>query len=104
MISRYNCGEGWKSLVDTFCHFAEKIKKDIKINVKEKFGLLRIDFDTSHDAEMTDTERGKLMTVMLVCEHLSQYICEHCGCPGRHRWESGWGFTVCDDCYEGDET
>ena len=41
MISRYNCGEGWKSLVDTFCHFAEKIKKDIKINVKEKFGLLK---------------------------------------------------------------
>jgi hypothetical protein len=58
------------------------------LQVKEKFGTLRVYFDRF------DQELGRLVEM---AEHLSAVTCEWCGAPGTLH-PKGWWKTLCEGC------
>lgn len=98
-------GEGWRPLIRELFKYlafnprpwgATKVADEVKIiQVKEKFGLLRI-YHTG----------GNLYTEGLICgiEVASGAICECCGHPGTLRSAKAdgtprnWTLTLCDEC------
>lgn len=70
-------GSGWSSLVtEAFAHLPEGARI---VQVKEKFGALRIYFDGSPGARASD----KFHAILNDLEARSQTTCEECGAPGR---------------------
>ena len=81
-------GEGWAGLVNEAFDALGKIRGDIKIlQVKEKYGGLRIYTDYSHiDYDL----------ILINLEKKSFTICELCGEPAKLRNTNGWYRTLCD--------
>jgi len=121
----FQCDDGWYDLIDSLCdwiswHVENSPHRypDIQFStVKEKFGGLRIYFDS---IEMTEEEwkretGGELIGgykqylkccksgfneirgVVSFTESQSYKICEHCGAPGKKR-KGYWIHTYCDKC------
>lgn len=78
-------GEGWADLVRRA--FEALPEGHMILQVKEKFGSLRIYFEPNERAyeDLID---------QLAAESLA--ICEVCGGPGRHRTDRYWQRTLCD--------
>lgn len=79
-------GRGWAGLVrQAFEALPEGL---MIVQVKEKFGSLRIYFEPNERAyeDLID---------QLAAESLT--ICEVCGGPGRHRTDRYWQRTLCDE-------
>lgn len=94
-------GEGWYELLDRLCrvleHHTKHSKIDVKaVQVKEKFGGLRIYVDGSDDY---------VLGAIALAETMSYSICEVCGKPGAPN-STGWIRTLCDEHRKpaGDET
>ena len=96
-IKHVECDEGWYPLLfDLFNliegHFhtarlsAATIEKIYAVQIKEKFGMLRIYFN-----ETTPFIDGAIA----LAEYMSGRICEECGMPGQWR-SGGWIKTLCD--------
>lgn len=90
------CGDGWHNLLDTLCGDiqaytdAEHLPQVTFIQVKEKFGELRIYYTLldKHIEGLIDEATKK-----------SKLICEYCGAAGRcQKTYSGWIKTVCSEC------
>ena len=88
----FECGPGWKWLWEG----AAELLREHGIadgfhttQMKEKFGSARWYYDANEDCEYTAN------TVDAV-EHLSAYICEECGKPGRVR-QGGWLRCLCPE-------
>jgi len=82
---------GWHVLVQTFFR-GIKDKPEVKVlQIKEKFGGLRIYVDNA------DPEVHALIREL---ESDSMSICEKCGQPGTQRSVKGWTHTICLECYE----
>ena len=80
-------GSGWASLVNEVFDYIEKNKLTIKVvQVKEKWGGLRIYTDFIHDP---------LDNVIREAEKKSFTMCETCGDLGQLR-SGGWYRTLCD--------
>jgi hypothetical protein len=96
--SRYGieCGEGWKELYMPFIADITAIGGKI-LQVKEKFGLLRIYFDLP--PTLDESIRQDYVRKGLTLEAESSKICESCGTredvstKGKH-----WVKTLCPSC------
>jgi hypothetical protein len=85
-------GKGWAPLVEEVFSFIEKNRIHSKvIQVKEKWGGLRIYTDVMHDALDRKIEE---------VSKKSFSICEQCGDPGALR-EGSWYRTLCDKHADG---
>lgn len=90
-INRHNAklyvGPGWSGLVNRA--YDEKPKNVSVLQVKEKFGGLRI---------CTGGAPGWYHDLLSELQNDSYTICEACGNPGHPRDELPWIRTLCDDC------
>lgn len=80
-------GQGWAGLVNEVFDMLEKTKGIKVIQVKEKWGGLRIYTDFMHmefDKFIMDIEKKSFT------------VCEQCGKPGQLR-EGSWQLTQCDE-------
>ena len=89
-------GPGWASLIDRFYGHVEdnpRIYKDVNVlQVKEKFGTLRIYF-SGGDAFLDGIE--------CTLGWWSGTICETCGALGQINTWRGWDKTQCKDHWDG---
>lgn len=60
---------------------------------KEKFAQARWHY--SIEGKTRKATRNEVSTIVDCVEHLSAYVCETCGAPGRIR-KGGWAKTCCD--------
>jgi len=91
------CGDGWYDLLDkTFSRImAIDTKKEVVlVQVKEKWGALRIYFD--HPSELYD----KVIDILDLAELESIYICENCGSMENVQRNGSWIKYLCKDCAE----
>ena len=80
-------GQGWAPLINEVFDYMEKNPSPTKvIQVKEKFGGLRVYTDVMDDG---------LDTIIRSVGKRSFEVCEDCGQPGALR-EGGWYRTLCD--------
>lgn len=88
-IAKMEVGRGWSKLVDAAY---DAMRDDtIVLQVKEKFGGLRIYISSGTDA---------LYDVLDNLETLSTTVCEFCGKEGKNRPIRSWYKTTCDHCYQ----
>jgi hypothetical protein len=81
-------GPGWANLVKEVFSSKERFGNPVKIiQVKEKFGGLRI---------YTDYVHNELDEVIREVEDKSYRTCETCGSPGAPR-KAGWIYTACNE-------
>jgi hypothetical protein len=94
----FTCGEGWSNLLEkTLFNINEeeqyikeyyKEYKPLKIvQIKEKFGCLRIYFKGGNDF---------MKGIIRLAESLSSDICEKCGEKGKLRTSDGYHYTACE--------
>jgi len=83
------CGNGWYGILyDLFRNLSE-LDEDIELlEVKEKFGTLRVYIINGSD---------KAYDLIEEAESKSRFVCEVCGKEGKLR-SDGWLFTLCDEC------
>lgn len=83
---------GWWSILDIYIPQILAIDPDAQIEVKEKFGTLRIwvGSETVDDCSVFDP-------FIQAAEEASKTVCEICGSPGRIR-KKRWVQTLCDEC------
>lgn len=88
----FECGPGWRWLWEG----AAELMKETGIpdgfhstQMKEKFGSIRWYYDANENCEYTQSLVDSV-------EHLSAYICEECGRPGRVR-QGGWLRCLCPE-------
>lgn len=81
------CGEGWAKLYTPIIEYANKNHITI-MQVKEKFGSLRVYCEYNQHLEQ----------MILEAEKLSSITCEYCGEPGKLRNNRGWYKTLCNKC------
>jgi hypothetical protein len=89
-------GAGWHSLVDEAFDYFEEQAVEV-IQVKEKFGQLRI-YVTSASDEMYVSEN--VYAKIAEIEGRSGRMCECCGQPAEQRTKGGWVKTICIPCEE----
>lgn len=90
--SPFECGPGWRWLWEGAAELLQE--RDVPAGfrttqAKEKFGSIRWYYDCSDDYEYTQSLVDSV-------EHLSAYICEECGKPGRIR-QGGWLRCLCPE-------
>ena len=86
--AKAHVGRGWHDLVQMAYDLMPAATQVVQ--VKEKFGMLRIYVTTSSDEYYEFLRR---------LEGLSGCICENCGDLGKLR-PGGWIKTLCDKCQE----
>lgn len=87
-VKNSDCPKGWHSLLRmTFIALLDLGWNGKVLQVKEKFGELRIYIDSGTD-DMYD--------ILDEIERLSLEICEVCGEPGELRTDRSWFKTLCD--------
>ena len=92
---------GWHPLLEETFEKMERVGEeyhaDVLIaDVKEKYGVLRIDYDIN--GNFLRGARGKLDQIAEDAEIKSGKVCELCGAPGKLRTERAWFKTLCDEC------
>lgn len=94
MAFGWETGKGWYPLIEEMIEELKNIKDcDFElIQVKEKFGLLRVYVDTGTD---------EVYDIISRYETLSSHICEECGKfdTSKMRVHHGWYMTRCDECW-----
>lgn len=90
------CEQGWLPLLDALCSLIQarinnqKTRQVTIRQIKEKFGDLRISYDT------TDEYVDGLINMTVA---ISRCTCELCGHPGsKKKLLAGWVKTVCQHC------
>jgi hypothetical protein len=82
-------GPGWADILDQLDAELYALNPDYKtVQVKEKFGLLRVYLSDTTEAEQQ---------ILYKYEEMSSKICEKCGQPGKAR-QGGWLRTLCGPC------
>lgn len=97
-------GIGWHGLVNAI---VDKLPEGSRVlQVKEKFGKLRVyfDFPPEYDASTAEDslydEMDSVYKFVYAMEVVSGYVCEACGHAGELRDDLGWLLTLCDNCYQ----
>lgn len=89
----YLVGPGWWALLDQQFTRMREIDPEVDVDVKEKYGMARVDFGTEKDGAFEPLHKIALET-----EEQSGHICEICGQPGTVVNERGWLSTLCGRC------
>lgn len=93
---RIEVGDGWIPLVFELHQQLKSLDPTYEIiQVKEKFGILRVYFRAIDSSKYTEMEK-----ITSVYEAHSGIICEFCGGFGKSCNLGGWMKTYCDQCYE----
>ncbi|ARO57097.1 hypothetical protein B2G69_24980 [Methylorubrum zatmanii] len=90
--SPFECGGGWRWLWEAAAEVLQErgVPAGFRTTqAKEKFGSIRWYYDCSDDYEYTQSLVDSV-------EHLSAFICEECGRPGRIR-QGGWLRCLCQE-------
>lgn len=90
-------GEGWHSLVKRLYEAADKLDPKIKIiQVKEKFGRLRVYWDSPERGKAPDKHLLPFCDIINEAEAESGKTCEMCGKPGKVTDNGrGWLLSRC---------
>jgi len=98
MCFGFSHGDGWYTLLDElFTDISILLKSGGQIDiiqVKEKFGALRIYFNLIKGTEII---RESIYELIRKTERKSTYICEVCGKDGKCVNRNGWISTVCKE-------
>ena len=91
------CGKGWDTLIDAAVIelAAVGVKSCHWLQIKEKFGGLRLYFSTKHLPDDVATVAHKISDGY---ERQAAVTCERCGKPGAIVSVTGYLSTLCDDC------
>ena len=103
-IDYIECDIGWFDILDKAlsqmlmlcCETGESIKI---VQIKEKFGGLRIYYDLDPNADIDEVNedfRDKIEEIIYNAENESYTTCEVCGEEGKPR-KGGWIKTLCND-------
>jgi addiction module HigA family antidote len=93
-------GKGWHAIVERLsaelAALAERLSPEERalvrvVQVKEKFGRLRVYLD--------DVETDEMRAAIDASQDESERTCEECGRPGRARTLRGWVSTRCEACW-----
>lgn len=93
-IHTFSCGPGWAHIIKPAIDYIESHGGKI-VQVKEKFGGLRIYFDIPEGESWEHFDR-----VVQKAADESYKTCETCGKPGVLRSDLWWMKTLCQNCYE----
>ncbi len=88
----FECSGGWRWLWEAGAEMIKDngIPKGFRSSqLKENFGTIRWYYDSNDDCEDTSS-------IIDAVEHLSAYVCEDCGKPGRVR-QGGWMRCLCPE-------
>jgi hypothetical protein len=101
-------GDGWFKIVDELCaklQFLERVGVfPIAVQIKEKFGLLRVYCRMEYDRKWKSQAQRRLWRDIVAdcreaAEIRSSFVCEECGMPGKRRARMNSPIkTLCDDC------
>lgn len=95
------CDSGWFSLIKEVCDHIKTENPGFKIvQIKEKFGLLRIYTEPRYNNKPTQDAWNRLSKVVRWAEHKSAFMCEICGNVGKIDHSRGWIKTHCSYCAE----
>ena len=86
------CNNGWHDLLNDLCEQIVKLNPPEDfcfVQIKQKFGLLRIYVDNSNE---------EINNLINAVELKSAKICEHCGSDQHVTSEGSWIKTLCHDC------
>lgn len=86
------CGDGWYNILDKLFAKLNKYKDIELMQVKEKFGGLRI-YINGVNTKYSD----KVYDLIDKAEAKSFKTCEMCGKPGKNQTINNWVYTVCKD-------
>lgn len=89
----YLVGPGWWELLDQQFARMREIDPEVNVDVKEKYGLARVDIGTEKDGAFEPLHKIARET-----EEKSGHICEVCGAPGKIINRHSWLTTMCDRC------
>ena len=91
--ARESVNPGWWAILDTYIPQILAIDPKAQIEVKEKFGTLRIwvGSENVEDCSVFDP-------IIEAAEEASKMVCEICGSPGQLRPKQHWIQTLCDRC------
>jgi hypothetical protein len=104
MCFGFSHGDGWYNILDElFTDITILLGDTYKIDmvqVKEKFGTLRLYYDVNVGTNsLSDDIHGLVMEAV----KKSSEVCEVCGKPGQCKNVSGWISTLCDEHRENKE-
>ena len=89
------CGKGWNGiLIDMFENFRKNNIKIKMIQIKEKFGSLRIYIDFPENIE----EYELLEKIIHEAENKSWTTCEGCGAENKISKKESWIINFCKKC------
>jgi hypothetical protein len=94
-------GKGWWPFVRPV--LAELDRRGFKVvQIKEKFGYLRLYVDAPPDTSAT--VKGTIHAMIVAAESISSRTCEECGAEGQHRLvHNCWWKTWCQECFDKDQ-
>lgn len=93
--AREKIDPGWWPILDNYLPPILSIDPEAQIEVKEKFGALRIWVGSE-----TIDDWGVFSPFIEAAEEASQKVCQICGAPGHCRPNKRWIQTLCDQCFE----
>ena len=95
--------DGWYDIIDKMCEKLDMMGKVEFLQIKEKFGQLRVYIQRDTDDSYEDNLKSAICRdIVYMAEFTSGNVCEFCGKYGKTRpaSETGWIKTVCDPCLE----
>ena len=95
--------DGWHKILDAMCEKLDSIGKVEFVQIKEKFGQLRVYFNRKTDDTYEDSLKTAICRdIIHMAEFNSSHVCEFCGSYGKTRpvTDYGWVKTICDPCFE----
>ena len=105
------CGDGWFDLIAEVCQFVESRTKHVHASqIKEKFGLLRIYFESDYNEDgqplVSKDMMEEIYSFISKKESESKRTCEDCGIKltvdnqAKQEDLGYWIRNVCVPCYE----
>ncbi|MVT64844.1 hypothetical protein GPL21_06955 [Bradyrhizobium pachyrhizi] len=91
------CEAGWRDILDRLCFRIQSALKENEkfefVRIKEKFGVLRIDWN----GELSDETATSIHEAVNLATARSACTCDLCGAEGRLYSDDGWLATSCSE-------
>jgi len=91
----FSCDDGWFDLLHDLCNGLSSYTDIEIIQVKEKFGMLRVYYSFTNLESFTEEIKESMRKFVSEIENKSAHVCEVCGKKGKLRNELPWIKTLC---------